>query len=178
MLAHTRGMWLYVFSHFPSSEWPLYSTSCAELMSSWAFYHHLRLSDIAGALLRHEYLGIRNPFWLCQSSRLFFFPQFFFIWQRYSACAFFVGVSSSSFRRWPNHDNLLLFTVLLYFSIPVFSYSSLLIIIFGHLTLMIWWSSFGWKKSILSSMILVVVHICCCIVKYSGRKLRKNSILL
>ena len=100
-------------------------------------------------------LSLMFRFWksflIMSIHQVFLPPHFFFTLQRYSESAFFTGVYSSSLRRWPSYDNLLLFTILL--SAPVFSYNSLFFFNFNHLKPMTWWSSFHWKQSILSSMV-------------------------
>ena len=90
--------------------------------------------------------------------QVFLLPHFFFTLRRYSASAFFAGVSWSSFRRWPSHENLLFFVILLHFSTIVFSYNSVFFTFFGHLTPMTWRSNFRWKESILSAIVFVMVH--------------------
>lgn len=64
-----------------SSKWLLYSTSCAELISSRAFNHHLSHSDAAGSLSCHWCLGFGSPFWLCQSIRFFFLHTSFLLYK-------------------------------------------------------------------------------------------------
>ena len=112
----------------------------------------------AGALSHHWCLGVGIPFLIMSIQQVSPLPYFFFTLQRYSASVFFASISSSSLQRWPNPDNLLLFTILLLFSTPVFSYNSLFLNIFGHLTPVTWRSSFHWKESIISAMVLLVVH--------------------
>ena len=147
---------LELFSSSPT--WSLYSISCAELMSSRAFCHYLRHSNVAGALSHHWYLVVGIHFLIMSVQQVFLVPYFFFTLQSYSASAFFASIFSSSLQRWPSHDNLLLFTILLPFSTPVLSCNYLFLKFFGHLTPMTSWSSSHWKESIISEMVLLVVH--------------------
>ena len=50
-----------------------YSKLCADSMSLRYFCHHLRYSEVAGALPHHWCLGVGNPFWFCPPRKFFFF---------------------------------------------------------------------------------------------------------
>lgn len=63
-----------------SSKWLLYSTSCAKLISSRAFNHHLSHSDAAGSVLSLMF-RFGSPFWLCQSIRFFFLHTSFLLYK-------------------------------------------------------------------------------------------------
>ena len=106
----------------------------------------------------HWCLVVGIHFLIMSVQQVFLVPYFFFTLQSYLASAFFASIFSSSLQRWPSHDNLLLFTILLPFSTPVFSCNYLFLKFFGHLTPMTSWSSSHWKESIISEMVLLVVH--------------------
>ena len=148
----------FVLAHSSSSSsiWPSYLTSCAELMSSRAFCHHLRHLDAAGALSHHWCSGIGNHFWLCQSSRSFFFHTSFSLYegiqQVLSLLVFLHQVLEGD-------QAMTIFFFLLYYSISLhLSYNSVFFTIFGHLTPMTWQSGFPWKEANLSAIVFVVVH--------------------
>ena len=83
-----QGDYLMAFTKFhrlnsssSSSTSLLYLTLCPELMSSRTFCHHLKHLDVTGVLSHHWYLGVGNSFWLCQSSRFFFFHTSFSLYE-------------------------------------------------------------------------------------------------
>ena len=96
-----------------SSTWSLYWIMCWINVSQSCLSPRKTL-DVPGAFYSSLIFRRWKSFLIMSIQQVCLLPHFFITLRRYSASAFFTGVSSSSLRRWPSQDNLLLFTILLH----------------------------------------------------------------